>query len=638
MPLDPLLANPTPVKFADPLEQYTNLLQAQHLQSEIQKARRAEEDDNATNAAFKTAYASGTDEPGRRNALFDNLAKSNRGKLIPGFQKQFAETDKSAAEAGKFTADTSKANVEATAKEMDNMKSHLEGLTYDPHTDQEKMFGYFKSMASNPVTSKWIQSNGQTPADYLRQNFGEMMMAKNDPNAWKQYAMSHQLGAAKAVDALRQASENSVHVVDRGALGQTVVSVRKYGTPTANNLETLTSESKTPRTTINVNNLPENKAGESFGTGLGKMTLDEYAQQRNLANGAGRITANAQRIRDLVKNGAFTGAGSEIRTKVENGLAALGFTPDPNLSPTQELQKYLAANVFDQVMALKASGAPISRLTNMELQLAERASAAQNMTPQAIDDIMKQLINLRRENTLEYNGRTREFQNNPHLRSSLGEMSLHELPIPGIPPAAIAHLLSDKGPNADKHFDEAFDHPGLAKLIRGGTSTGGAPFNGLAPPGGGGGGLAPVAPGFAPTPWGTPNPAGGMGPLGRPSSNAQAKGNTPQTEALKTNILQHYPGAQVFSEYRSPEHQMAVRRQVAALHGMSIDDPNLNVWVAGPNGSHTFGTALDVHVGPKMREQFKADMRRRGLRAYDEGSHVHVDDRTDLPNGPSEGH
>jgi hypothetical protein len=37
-----------------------------------------------------------------------------------------------------------------------------------------------------------------------------------------------------------------------------------------------------------------------------------------------------------------------------------------------------------------------------------------------------------------------------------------------------------------------------------------------------------------------------------------------------------------------------------------------------------------------MWEQFKADMRKRGLRAYDEGTHVHVDDRTDLPDGPAE--
>ena len=147
-----------------------------------------------------------------------------------------------------------------------------------------------------------------------------------------------------------------------------------------------------------------------------------------------------------------------------------------------------------------------------------------------------------------------------------------------------------------------------------------------------------VAPGFTPTPWGTPNPdsPGAKGPLGRPS--AKPAGLTKQTAALKADILKHYPGARVFSEFRSEADQMAIRRAVAARRGLSLDDPALNAWVAGIDGSHTWGVALDTSVGPKMWEQFKRDMRARGLRAYDEGGHIHVDDRTDLPNGPSEKH
>lgn len=139
-------------------------------------------------------------------------------------------------------------------------------------------------------------------------------------------------------------------------------------------------------------------------------------------------------------------------------------------------------------------------------------------------------------------------------------------------------------------------------------------------------------------PYGTPNPdaPGTQGPLGRPVNKASAKGLTPQTAALKADILKNYPGAGIFSEFRTEADQMAIRRQVAAKHGMSLDDPNLNAWVAGPNGSHTWGTALDVSVPPAKWEKFKKDMRARGLRAYDETGHIHVDDRTDLPNGPGE--
>lgn len=75
-----------------------------------------------------------------------------------------------------------------------------------------------------------------------------------------------------------------------------------------------------------------------------------------------------------------------------------------------------------------------------------------------------------------------------------------------------------------------------------------------------------------------------------------------------------------------------MRKQAVLKHGADAAR-----WVGSPGGSsHNWGTALDAQVSPRMREQFKADLRARGLRAYDEGTHIHIDDRTDLPNGPSE--
>jgi hypothetical protein len=111
------------------------------------------------------------------------------------------------------------------------------------------------------------------------------------------------------------------------------------------------------------------------------------------------------------------------------------------------------------------------------------------------------------------------------------------------------------------------------------------------------------------------------------------KGNTPQTEALKHDILRTFPGAQIASEYRDPQTQAAIFAHAQAIHGADA-----RAWAAPPGGSsHNWGTALDVHVPPSQWHAFKAAMRARGLRAYDEGTHIHVDDRTDLPNGPMEG-
>lgn len=134
-----------------------------------------------------------------------------------------------------------------------------------------------------------------------------------------------------------------------------------------------------------------------------------------------------------------------------------------------------------------------------------------------------------------------------------------------------------------------------------------------------------MAPGFGAFRTGTPNldTPGTVGPLGRPSR--RPVGDTPQTAALLADLKARYPGIQL-SSYRSPETQQAI-----------IGNRTPGVWVASKYGSsHVWGTGIDARVSPKMWEQLKAAMRARGLRAYDEGTHIHIDDRTDLPDGPSE--
>ena len=144
---------------------------------------------------------------------------------------------------------------------------------------------------------------------------------------------------------------------------------------------------------------------------------------------------------------------------------------------------------------------------------------------------------------------------------------------------------------------------------------------------------AHVAPGFATVPWGTPNPHahGTQGPLGRYARPDVIQGLTPQTAALKADIIRRY-GVAPSSEYRTHDQQAGIRARGVAKHGAAAP-----LWTGSADGSsHRFGTALDVPIGGKMKAHFIADMRARGLRAYDEGSHVHVDDRTDLPaNGPA---
>lgn len=110
------------------------------------------------------------------------------------------------------------------------------------------------------------------------------------------------------------------------------------------------------------------------------------------------------------------------------------------------------------------------------------------------------------------------------------------------------------------------------------------------------------------------------------------RGNTRQLNALKADLMKHYPGIAITSEYRSPEVQAGIRARTEAARGADAA-----LWAGSPTGSsHVWGTALDAVVSPKMWEQFKRDVRKRGLRAYDENGHIHIDDRTDLPDGPGE--
>jgi hypothetical protein len=66
-----------------------------------------------------------------------------------------------------------------------------------------------------------------------------------------------------------------------------------------------------------------------------------------------------------------------------------------------------------------------------------------------------------------------------------------------------------------------------------------------------------------------------------------------------------YPGAQISSRDRTPQH---------------------NAQVGGvPNSQHISGTAADFVVPPQSRPAFIADARKRGYEAIDEGNHVHLE-------------
>lgn len=467
MPLDPLIANPTPVQVKDPMEQYGEFLKNNYLAQEIAKARREEDDDTAYNALMKRNVKS--DGTYDRNALLGDAANSNLGKKIPLIQKGFAELDKTNAEAGATRSKGMKDYSEAVKTAYESNDKSLDKMSLDPTVGSKQYDDYIKSTFADPIIGPNLLKKGQTEDQW------KAIKDQNttDKTTWANFLLKAKAGlpvvAKQHIDQVNLGG----HVITQATPENSLTTP----TPTtiADNKVTLSPNRK--QNVVNVNNLPENKAGAAFSEGLGKDVMDEYKNLRTGATAAQDAVDKAQRIRALVKSGAITGAGANLKMNIANVAAALGFTPDPRLSASQELQKYLAANVFDSVAAMKNAGAPISRLTNMELELAKQGAPSQNLTADTIDAMSKDIIQNAQKQTAKFNNRTRELKNIPQMDPALREMAFHELDIPGVPKAAIDYLV--KNPQAAADFDKKYDHPGLSTLIlQGGTQTGGAPFPG----------------------------------------------------------------------------------------------------------------------------------------------------------------
>jgi hypothetical protein len=100
------------------------------------------------------------------------------------------------------------------------------------------------------------------------------------------------------------------------------------------------------------------------------------------------------------------------------------------------------------------------------------------------------------------------------------------------------------------------------------------------------------------------SPMGGAGGavMDQAYQGATAPDQVQQTYSLLANA---YPGAQISSRQRTPQH---------------------NAEVGGvPNSQHLSGTAADFVIPPQQRPSFIADARKRGFEAIDEGDHVHLE-------------
>lgn len=188
MPIDPSIAmGVRPIKIADPLEQYGQMMQIQQAQNQnrladlmfSEKQREASES-NALSELYKGAV--GADGKIDRAKLYTSAAQGGLGAKLPGLQKTFADADKTEAE--------------VSAKQIETASKRLEIAG--------KAFGYVRS---NPTVD-----SVHSMADYLVQNgvwtadAAARMKADAAANPGKIPAMADQAfrGALSAKDQLAQ--------------------------------------------------------------------------------------------------------------------------------------------------------------------------------------------------------------------------------------------------------------------------------------------------------------------------------------------------------------------------------------------------------------------------------------------------
>lgn len=491
MPAEPY--NITPIKLADPAEQYGNALKNAYLMNQISEAKSKRDDTNAMREAYSTEGAAG---PDGANIVRNALSKK-RGDLLPSYDKtqadiayKKAQAGKLASDKGKAEADMSKSEAEAIHKSLENSKTELMGISMDPSVGQDQMFNHIKAVARDPALKKWIEGRYGTSEEYIKQRVAEMLPASRTPDAWQQHVISEQTGAKDNADMLKKVltpvDQGDKHVIvatdprNPGAGSQTVWQGAEGLNPNR------------PQHVINVNNNPENKGLASFNEEAAKDAIKDYRTKRSGAESAGMGVQNIDQMQKLLNDGVFVGALGKPQEDVTRYAKALGFNVnDGMIVRSQELRKMLSKNVYDQVAALKAAGVPLSRLTNAELKLVQEASPGMEMEPETIKTLLSAQRKMQQNLVIAHNQRYGEMTADPRTGDTMRLYGYHPIDIPGVPPAAIEALRQH--PEKAAGFDKAFGLPaGSAKGMLeqahkqpagGGSPSGQTPFSAPGPGG-----------------------------------------------------------------------------------------------------------------------------------------------------------
>lgn len=385
-----------PIQFANPVEQYQNLLKAQYLSSEIDKANRIEDEAKGTADAYKNALAVSKNPDGTldrskfRAAAKQHLILNNRGQLVPAFDENNAKVDKIEAETEGVKATEEKTKMESLQKTLEAMAEQYDKNVSktDPHLGQQQAYALEKGFASDPALAWFNARHNITPEQYFERRMAEQQPAGQNPQAWLDH-VTHQSNSAKnAADILAQ----KLQVVDGGDHNDL------YQTNQQGKLELAKTTPKkmadhSTRVTVNANQYAASALAKQLGEDTGKA----YTALDETARAAPESVADTDRIIGMIASGkVIMGALSDAKLEALRHAKALAGKLSPEdeelLNNSQEVKKYLTSKLLANIAALNKAG--LGARTNLVLTKLEQDSAANGtMEPMAA---LKILLNQRK--------------------------------------------------------------------------------------------------------------------------------------------------------------------------------------------------------------------------------------------------